>query len=133
LLFRVSGVQGPAFVQLLSERDLPVQQAPVEGGQAKFIHVQPGNYYARLVVDANNNGRFDAGNLKEHRQPEQVYYYPQKLELRANWQFSQEWNVTATDIVSQKPDDVKTNKPKEKEKKKSRNEEYLEQLNKRKK
>jgi hypothetical protein len=127
LLFRVSGVTGAAFVQLLNEHDQPVQQAPVVSGQAKFVHVMPGNYYARLVVDENNNGRFDGGNLAAHRQPEQVYYYPQKLELRANWQFSQEWNVLATDVVRQKPDDLKTNKPKEKEKKKSRNEEYMRQ------
>jgi hypothetical protein len=127
LLFRVSGVKGPAFVQLLNEKDKPLQQAPVEKGQAKFIHVTPGSYYARLVVDTNDNGRFDAGNLAAHRQPEQVYYYPQKLELRANWQFSQDWNVSATDLLHQKPDDLKQNKPKKKEEKKSRNAEYMKQ------
>jgi hypothetical protein len=129
LLFRVRGVSGPAFVQLLDAQDRAVYQAPVSGGQAKLVHVSPGTYYARLVADTNGNGRFDGGSLAERRQPEQVYYFPSKLELRANWQFSQDWDVTATDRIHQKPEDVKKNKPKAKEEKKSRNEEYKRQHN----
>jgi hypothetical protein len=129
LLFRVHGVTGPAFVQLLDGQDHAVYQVPVVNGQAKLVHVAPGTYYARLVADTNGNGHHDGGNLAERRQPEQVYYFPSKLELRANWQFSQDWDVTATDRLRQKPDEVKKNKPKVQEEKKSRNEEYKRQHN----
>jgi hypothetical protein len=53
------------------------------------------------------------------------------LTLRANWQFSQEIDLHALDVIKQKPNAVKINKPKEKEEKKSRNEEYLEKMRRR--
>lgn len=124
LLFNIHGIHAPAFVQLLNEKDKPVQQAPVIDGKAKFVHVVPGTYFVRLVVDVNGNGRFDTGNLAEHRQPEMVYYFNGKLQLRANWQLSQDWAPSASDLVRQKPEEVKINKPKQKEEKKSRNAEY---------
>lgn len=124
LLFNIHGVGAPAFVQLLNDRDKPVQQAPVIDGKAKFVHVVPGSYFVRLVVDTNGNGRFDTGNLAEHQQPEMVYYFNGKLQLRANWQLSQDWTPSSSDLIRQKPDEVKINKPKQKEEKKSRNAEY---------
>lgn len=124
LLFNIRGLAGSAFVQLLNDRDKPVQQAPVVNGQAKFTHVLPGDYYARLVEDRNGNGRFDPGNLAERQQPETVHYFDGKLQLRANWQFAQEWTPTATPPERQKPEAVKSNKPKETKEKKSRNAEY---------
>jgi len=125
LLFNIQGIEGPAFVQLLDEKDKPKAQAPVKDGQAKFPNINAGKYYARLVEDANNNGKFDVGSLKEHRQAEQVYYYSTLLELRENWQFSQTWNVRALPTEQQKPEALIQNKPKQKQQKKSRNEEYL--------
>lgn len=130
LLFNIQGVTGPAFVELLNEKDKPVYVATVKDGQAKFVNVNAGTYYARLTEDKNGNGKFDAGNLLECRQPENVYYFNKELSLRANWSLSQSWNVLDVSAVKQKPDSVKTNKPKEETEKKSRNAEYLAKLGK---
>ena len=127
LLFNIQGVEGDAFVQLVNEKDVPVKQAPVKDGQAKFSNIAAGKYYARLVADRNGNGKFDAGSLTEHLQPEEVFYFSTLIEVRADWQFSQTWNIRAVETVKQKPLDVTQNKPKEKQKKKSKNEEYLRQ------
>ena len=130
LLFNVAGLDAsvPAFMQLVNEKDKPVQAAPVEGGKAKFVNVMPGKYYARLVVDANGNGRYDGGSLFPRRQPEAVYYFGALLDLRANWSVSQDWDVRSVPLVRQKPEDVKINKPKEKQEKKSKNAEYYEKM-----
>lgn len=122
LLFNISGVKGSAFVELLDAKDNPVQRAEVRGGQAKFVNVKAGKYYARLVEDANGNGRFDAGNLDEHRQPESVYYFDALLELRTNWSFSQSWDVHSRPIEEQKPRELLKNKPDQKRQRRSRNE-----------
>ena len=45
--------------------------------------MNPGTYYARLFIDRNGNGKYDTGNYSEKRQPEEVSYYPQELELKA--------------------------------------------------
>lgn len=127
LLLNVKGVKDSAFVQLLNEKDKPVMQAPVRNGQAKFPQAPVGKYYARLVIDTNGNGKFDAGWLPTRTQPEQVYYMPKMLEMREGWQYSEEWDVKAFEPTKQKLETIKQNKPKEKQQKKSKNEEYLRQ------
>lgn len=127
LLINVNGIEGNAFVQLLNEKDMPVQQVAVKNGQAKFPQAPVGKYYARLVQDKNGNGKFDAGWLPSRTQPEQVFYLPKVLEMREGWQYSETWDATALELHKQKPEDVKQNKPKEKQKRKSKNEEYLRQ------
>lgn len=125
LLINVRGVRDGAFVQLLNEKDKPVMQAQVKNGQAKFPQAPVGKFYARLVIDTNGNGKFDAGWLPTRTQPEQVYYMPKMLEMREGWQYSEDWDVKAFELTKQKLDDVKQNKPKAKQERKSKNEEYL--------
>ncbi|MCI9606723.1 MAG: Ig-like domain-containing protein [Muribaculaceae bacterium] len=112
--FTISGIDGPAVVQLLSKSDAPVYSAPVVNGHAVFMHVLPNTYYARLFVDANSNGRYDDGSYTLGLQPEEVYYYPKKLNVRKKWDVEQSWNVTELPIDQQKPSDIKKNKPKPK-------------------
>jgi len=125
LLFNVTGIEGPAFIELLNSSDKPLQRADVINKQAKFVNVTPGTYYVRLIADTNGNGRFDTGNLFEHIQPEKVYYFSGELQLRSNWSINQNWDVNEIPVLKQKPEQVKKNKPKEKKEKKSKNEEYL--------
>lgn len=124
LVFNITGVEGPAFVQLLNEKDQPVKQVEVKDGQAKFVNIAAGKYYARLVEDSNGNGKFDPGSLLDRRHPERVYYFESLLELR-EWQYSQSWDIHAKPFSLQKPKALIQNKPKEKAQKKSKNEEYL--------
>ena len=127
LLFQLQGVEGDAFVQLLNEKDKPVQQVTVHEGQAKFPQAPAGKYYARIVIDRNGNGKFDAGSLEQHIQPEDVYYFPKQLDMREGWQYREGWDIHALPLVNQKPEEVIQNKTKEKQQKKSKNEEYLKQ------
>lgn len=128
LLFHITGIEGPAFVQLVDEKDKPIIQMPVKNSQAKFVNVNPGKCYARLTADSNGNGQWDAGNLWEHRQPEQVFYFNKLIEMRANWDYEYSWDVHEIPLVEQKPLEVKQNKPKEKAEKKSKNAEYYERM-----
>ncbi|MFN6945957.1 MAG: Ig-like domain-containing domain [Cytophagaceae bacterium] len=51
-----------------------------------FDFLEPGQYQLRYIKDTNNNGRWDSGNLEEQRQPEQVFFYKDVINLRANWE-----------------------------------------------
>lgn len=113
LLVRTIGITGPAFVELLNNSDQPIYKARVKNGSALFRYVNPGTYYMRLCIDSNDNGVWDTGNYREKRQPEEVFYYPGSLSLRANWDVDQSWDVYATPIESQKPYDIVKNKPKD--------------------
>lgn len=113
LFFRVN-TQGSAFVELLDGSDKVRRTAKVVSGQAEFFNITPGDYYARIILDANANGKWDTGNFAQHLQPEEVYYYPKKLSLKKNWDVDQSWDIYELPIDKQKPDAIKKNKPKKK-------------------
>ena len=104
-------VNDGAFVQLLGSGEKVMRTTSVNGGAFELLNVSPGTYYLRLVIDSNGNGKWDTGNYSSHLQPEEVYYYPKKLRLRANWDLDESWNIYQTALDLQKPDDIKHNKP----------------------
>lgn len=99
-----------AIVELLSS-DKPVRLEPVRNGVATFEYVTPGAYYARLFIDRNQNGRWDTGSVADTVQPEDVFYFSKKLNLKKNWDVEQQWNIYETPVDLQKPEDIKKNKP----------------------
>ena len=121
IYFNVSGCDSIAFVELLDTQDKVVRKVPVVNGQADFYFLNPGKYCARLINDTNGNGVWDSGEYETKRQPEMVYYYPQILEPKANWEVEKTWDVKALPLDKQKPDELKKQKPDEDKKKKDRN------------
>lgn len=114
LIFNIAGIDGKAFVELLNASDEVVLRAPVRNGKAELINLLPSKYYARLVMDANGNGKFDAGNYAEGLQPEECFYYPGMINLKKNWDIEQTWDIFATPVDKQKPEAIKKNKPEKK-------------------
>lgn len=51
-----------------------------------FKQVPPGKYTFRILVDSNNDGNWEYGNIQQNREPEAVYFYPEEFDVRANWQ-----------------------------------------------
>lgn len=120
IFFNIHGADSITFVELLDPQDKVVRSVPVVDGRADFYYLTPAKYGARLVVDTNRNGVWDTGEYATHRQPEMVYYYPQVLELKANFDLTQDWNVRELPLDRQKPDEMKKQKPDEDRKKKER-------------
>ena len=95
------------IVQLLNRSDKPVAtQKADKDGHADFFYTKPGDYYVRCFIDANQNGVWDTGNYDEGRRPEEVFYFPQKLSLKANWDLEQDWAIRSIDRSKQKPTDI---------------------------
>ncbi len=118
-----AGSDTPLVVELLGSDDKPVAQSRVNRSSAVFNFVNPGTYFARAYIDANNNGKWDTGNLMNSIQPEEVYYYPKKINVRANWDIEQSWNIYELPLDMQKPIAIKKNKPVTKEKTTTRTDE----------
>ena len=113
--FNVSGLDGrKGIVEVLSSSDKPVAAAPVNGSLATIQYLSPGTYYARLFIDANDDGEWTTGSIADSIQPEEVYYYPKKINLKKNWTIEQSWNINELPMDQQKPQEIKKNKPKRK-------------------
>lgn len=120
ILFDIIGADSTAFVELVDAQDNVIRTVSVVDGKADFYYLTPGKYGARLIVDTNKNGQWDTGNLKEHLQPEKVYYYFQLLELKANFELQQTWNLFDRPLDQQKPLDLKNRSQKKARRKKAK-------------
>ena len=121
LHFSVTGADSLAFVELLDAQDKVVRKRIVKDGMADFYFLNPGKYAARLINDTNGNGEWDTGDFAKGLQPEAVFYYPAILDYKALWDVTQPWDIHATPVDKQKPDELKKQKPDEDKKKKDRN------------
>mgnify|MGYP001195908386 CR=1 FL=1 len=74
------------IVQLLKEDKSFIEQHSAKAnGQMVFENLAPANYRIRIIKDENNNGLWDEGDYFQKRQPEPVFYFPQVITIRANW------------------------------------------------
>jgi hypothetical protein len=54
----------------------------------RFINIPQGKYFLRLILDANNNKRWDSGNVEKGRQPEKIIYLPEKMFIKSNFELN---------------------------------------------
>ncbi len=73
------------IVQLLDTKGEIVQTSYQK--KYNFIRIQPGEYTLRAIVDINGNGRWDTGIYKQKRQPEPIYFLPDKLVVKSNFEY----------------------------------------------
>lgn len=91
------------IIQMIDNSEKVIKQSLVIDGTAEFYYVVPGDYYLRAIIDTNNNGKWDTGNFDENLQPEEVYYYSEKVSCREKWDVTREWNLQARPLDKQKP------------------------------
>ena len=103
-----------AFVELLNNTDKPFRKSSVKGNIVKFQDLPPGELYARLIIDDNEDGKWTTGSYEELRQPEKVYYYNGKFVIRAFSDHLEDWDILAQPVTKQKPLEITKNKPQEK-------------------
>ena len=115
-------------VQLLNEQDGVVKQTRALAGTVNFYYLQPATYYLRLFVDRNGNGRWDTGDFYRGEEPETVYYFPEEIECKANWDATRTWNPTAKPLNEQKPGKITKQKPDKGKSIKRRNRERAREL-----
>ena len=115
-------------VQLLNGQAAVVKQTRALAGTANFYYLQPATYYLRLFVDRNGNGRWDTGDFYRGEEPETVYYFPEEIECKANWDATRTWNPTAKPLNEQKPGKITKQKPDKGKSIKRRNRERAREL-----
>lgn len=120
LYFDIVGADSIAFVELLDGQDRVLRRRPVIAGRADFYYLNPGKYSARLINDTNGNGEWDTGIYEKGQQPEKVYYYPDIIDVKVNWEYTQDWNLHAKPLDKQKMDELKKQKPDDDKKKKDK-------------
>ncbi len=86
--------QFPVIVQLTNEKGV-VQAEKYSTGEStlNFRYLNPGKYLLRIIYDTNENGIWDTGAYLQRRQPEEMVYFPEVLDVRANWDVTQTFRL----------------------------------------
>ncbi|MFS4468827.1 Ig-like domain-containing protein [Maribacter sp. 2210JD10-5] len=89
-----NNIKYPLIVQLTNEkgetqREIYAEQPTVY----EFNNIKPASYMVRVIFDENKNGKWDTGSLSKKLQPEKVSYRPNMIEIRANWEVIETFNL----------------------------------------
>ncbi len=77
----------PVLVQLTNEQgEKQLELYSTEPQAIVFNSIEPATYILRVIQDTNKNKKWDTGNFLKKQHPEKVSYYPNAIELRANWE-----------------------------------------------
>jgi hypothetical protein len=83
------------IIQLLNNRgDVIREKLMNESKQLEFLNLAPGRYSLKAIYDRNRNGRWDTGDYLRGIQPERVFIFSKEMEIRANWDFEENWSIS---------------------------------------
>ena len=80
----------PVIVQLTDTKgEVIAEQYSESSNNFTFRYLNPGEFLIRVIFDKNSNRKWDTGNYLKKRQPEEIKYFQDTLELRANWDINE--------------------------------------------
>ena len=100
-----------AVVQLLNNTGKVIRSVRAVNNRVDFFYLNPGDYYLRLFLDRNGDGLWTTGCYEDGLQPEEVFYFPKPLTLRARWEVEQDWEPRSIPLNKQKPAAITKQKP----------------------
>lgn len=91
VILHLQNVQNyPILVQLTDLKgNVQAEKYSTGGNSFEFKYLKPGKFFIRIIFDRNENGKWDTGDYLEKRQPEKIEYFPDTLDVRANWDINQ--------------------------------------------
>ncbi|HDR90205.1 MAG TPA: hypothetical protein ENN63_11345 [Bacteroidetes bacterium] len=94
LYLNVTGVEGQVIVQMLGSSEEVLQEKAIASDTyLEFEYLHPGKVIFRAIDDRNGNGEWDTGHYLQKIQPERVHYYPEEVNVRANWDIELNWDI----------------------------------------
>lgn len=89
------------LLQILNRQETVLrQQAVPANGKVGFRYLRPGDYFLRIVYDINSNEKWDTGDFEKGIEPEKIVYFPESINVRANWERIIPWSPDTFDIHS---------------------------------
>ena len=131
LVVKVSGLPDSlsAVVQLLDKSGNVTKESKTQDdGSAEFFWLNEGQYYLSAFIDLNGNGIWDTGDFHKGLQPEERFYLPKVIEIKANWDITTQWDLRAVALDRQKPMAITKQKPEKEKKLQDRNRKRAEDL-----
>ncbi|AWI25165.1 Ig-like domain-containing protein [Flavobacterium pallidum] len=83
--------QFPVIVQLTDGKGkVFAEEYSDNASTVEFIGLEPNKFTLRVIYDTNKNRKWDTGSFTARRQPEEVIYFGTLLEVRSNWDVTED-------------------------------------------
>ena len=80
------------YIEIENGKSKVVFHGPLtQKGIQRIQDIEAGEYTARIIRDSNRNNRWDQVSYQENIQPEDIWVYPGKINVRANWEIKLKW------------------------------------------
>jgi len=94
ITMQLPGEPYPYILQLLNSKDKVVREVIItQPGEVSLLLLDPAIYRLKAIRDKHTNGRWDTGVYFDKRQPEDVFFFPKELQVRANWDIEEVWTI----------------------------------------
>lgn len=90
------------LLRLSMEKDSIYQQS-ITDTSVTLRRLNPGKYNIRIIVDENENGKWDTGDLFAKKQPELVIPYADVIELKPGWENVIDFKTPLTEDLNPTP------------------------------
>jgi uncharacterized protein (DUF2141 family) len=85
----------PVIVELTNQKgEVLATEYSDKNTTIDFNLIEPALYSLRAIYDANKNKEWDSGNYLEKRQAEEVIYFSKEIDVRANWDVNQAFDLS---------------------------------------
>lgn len=84
------GIKKPIIVQLIANKQVVEEKVLPQKTYVNFKGLLPNNYIIKIIVDENENGKWDSGNYLKKVKPEPVFFHEEPINVRANWDVNQQ-------------------------------------------
>lgn len=82
------------IIQLLNEKEAVLREDIISSSKTiNYPYLIDGKYKLKAIVDKNKNGKWDSGVLETKTLPERIQYVSKIIDIRANWDNEQIWEI----------------------------------------
>jgi hypothetical protein len=94
IVMKVDSLHENAVLQLIGNAGKVVEERRINSpATERFELLTPGKYSFKMILDKNNNGKWDTGRYLKKIQPEPILIYGKEVTLKANWEMEENWII----------------------------------------
>ncbi|MFN5417800.1 MAG: Ig-like domain-containing protein [Flavobacteriia bacterium] len=87
IIFNKLNLPENAYIELVKANKMVKQISLSELKKSSAVrYIEPGEYSFRVILDDNQNEKWDGGDVLTKKSAEKVLYFPEKIKVRANWE-----------------------------------------------
>jgi len=90
----LKNVEKPVIIQFTNASGTVIEEKFAnQDSRLIFSYQKPNTYKIKIIVDDNDNEKWDTGNYKLKRQPERVIFYEKELTLKPNFDIELDFDI----------------------------------------